>query len=118
MTLANGPCPYDGALQVVNAILRQDPEARRRQLFVRTYSVVPLQAAGGLIEWVPNLQPYRYALTPLIEEKAPPLMTDKEWFSNKPATDAPIDHKLHVFRSIFLARHPMVMSEWFRSVQL
>uniref|UniRef100_A0A914VN48 PI3K/PI4K catalytic domain-containing protein n=1 Tax=Plectus sambesii TaxID=2011161 RepID=A0A914VN48_9BILA len=77
--------------RVVNAILRQDPEARRRQLFVRTYSVVPLQAAGGLIEWVPNLQPYRYALSPLVEEKAPPLMTDKEWFGNKPATDAPID---------------------------
>ena len=47
-------------VQVVNAILRQDPEARRRQLFVRTYSVIPLQAQGGLIEWVPNLVPYRY----------------------------------------------------------
>lgn len=39
---------------VVNKLLRANSEARRRQLHIRTYSVVPLNEECGLIEWVRN----------------------------------------------------------------
>ena len=37
---------------IVNKLLLKDPEARRRQLRIRTYAVVPLNEECGLLEWV------------------------------------------------------------------
>ena len=48
--------------RTVNTLLLRDPEARRRQLHVRTYCVIPLQGKGGIIEWVPNLTHFRQAV--------------------------------------------------------
>ena len=37
---------------IVNKLLLKDPEARRRRLRIRTYSVVPLNEECGFLEWV------------------------------------------------------------------
>ena len=39
---------------MVNLILQEDPEARRRNLRLRTYAVVCLNEECGLLEWVNN----------------------------------------------------------------
>ncbi|PIO67999.1 hypothetical protein TELCIR_10233, partial [Teladorsagia circumcincta] len=68
--------------------------------------------AGGIVEWVPNLVPYRGVLQPLFEEKGDPL-PDAQWFTNWNAT-APIEERLERMRSTFYRRYPLVMAEWFR----
>ncbi|PVG03672.1 hypothetical protein CPB86DRAFT_749052 [Serendipita vermifera] len=49
---------------VVNKLLRANSESRRRQLHIRTYSVVPLNEECGLIEWVRNTIALRAILRP------------------------------------------------------
>ncbi|KAI0776189.1 hypothetical protein BD413DRAFT_469293 [Trametes elegans] len=44
---------------ILNKLLKSDTESRRRQLHIRTYSVVSLNEATGLIQWVPNTAPIR-----------------------------------------------------------
>jgi DNA-dependent protein kinase catalytic subunit len=39
---------------VMNAQLRQDPEARARQLFIRTFGVTPVSKRAGMLEWCQN----------------------------------------------------------------
>ncbi|CAG9534937.1 unnamed protein product [Cercopithifilaria johnstoni] len=99
--------------QMVNALLHQNADARRRQLHVRTYNVIPLQDAGGLIEWIPNLQTYRCLVEQLLKEKCNSVMTDKEWFARwvPNGTD---EEKLARLRTEYYPRHPIVMPEWFR----
>lgn len=44
---------------LVNRHLRKDSETRKRNLFIKTYTVVPLRHDCGLIEWINNLEGYR-----------------------------------------------------------
>lgn len=43
--------------QRLNAMLRESKEARRRELGIRTYKVVPLSPQCGILEWVQNTVP-------------------------------------------------------------
>lgn len=98
--------------RMVNALLHQNADARRRQLSVRTYNVVPLQDAGGLIEWVPNLMTYRSVLEPLMAEKCKNVMNDKEWFT-KWIPNGSDQQKLQKLRDEYFPRNPIVMADWF-----
>ena len=42
----------------VNALLREDARARERRLRLRTYVIVPLSPASGVLEWVENTLPF------------------------------------------------------------
>uniref|UniRef100_A0A915PRR5 Serine/threonine-protein kinase ATR n=1 Tax=Setaria digitata TaxID=48799 RepID=A0A915PRR5_9BILA len=99
--------------RVVNALLRQNADARRRQLHVRTYNVIPLQDAGGLIEWIPNLQTYRGVIELLLKEKCSSVMSDKEWFTRW-VPNGSDEEKLERLRTEYYPRHPIVMPDWFR----
>ncbi|XP_043279597.1 serine/threonine-protein kinase ATR isoform X2 [Venturia canescens] len=61
---------------IVNKYLQKDPESRQRRLYIRTYSVVPLNEECGLIEWVPNLK--RDMFLNKLLPKHPPVLGD--WF--------------------------------------
>lgn len=37
----------------------KDASSRRRNLYIRTYSAIPLNEANGLVEWVDNTKPLR-----------------------------------------------------------
>lgn len=54
---------------VVNRFLQDAPETRRRRLYIRTYSVLPLNEECGLIEWVPNLVGLRPILMHIYKQK-------------------------------------------------
>lgn len=45
----------------LNRLFLQEPESRRRNLYLRTFAVVPLTEDCGLIEWVKNTMGFRYA---------------------------------------------------------
>lgn len=54
---------------VVNRFLQDAPETRRRRLYIRTYSVLPLNEECGIIEWVPNLVGLRPVLLHIYKQK-------------------------------------------------
>ncbi len=58
---ANDDLRQDAVMQqifaLVNVLLREDQDTRKRQLTIRSYRVVPLTANCGILEWVTNTLP-------------------------------------------------------------
>lgn len=52
---------------LVNQLLARDERTRRRHLNIRTYKVVPLQNATGVIEFVKNTSSLGDMIVPLYE---------------------------------------------------
>ncbi|KAG8185459.1 hypothetical protein JTE90_019718 [Oedothorax gibbosus] len=100
---------------LVNRYLKSDPEARRRQLYIRTYAVIPLNEDCGLIEWVPNLHGLRLILQKIYKLKNQ-IVNGREIKAMMPAKTATFEEKLHIFKSKFLPRFPPVFHEWFKIV--
>lgn len=48
---------------MINKLLKNDSASRRRNLYIRTYAVVPLSEECGLCEWVNNTVPFRTIIT-------------------------------------------------------
>ncbi|XP_028046695.1 serine/threonine-protein kinase ATR isoform X2 [Monomorium pharaonis] len=98
---------------IVNKYLQNDPESRQRRLYIRTYSVVPLNEECGLIEWVPNLVGLRPTIMNLYVEKgiAP---TNKELKTMICDKKDPFEKKKQIFLERLLPRHPPVFGDWFR----
>ncbi len=42
---------------LVNILLNENAETRKRRLSIRTYKVIPLSPVAGLLEWVENTIP-------------------------------------------------------------
>jgi serine-protein kinase ATM len=49
--------------QMVNTLLQQNPNTRKRRLAIKTYKVVPLSPNAGLLEWVDHTLPIGQYLT-------------------------------------------------------
>ncbi|XP_048255679.1 serine/threonine-protein kinase ATR-like isoform X1 [Haliotis rufescens] len=97
---------------IVNKFLRKDPESRRRNLHIRTYTVVPLNEECGLLEWVNNTSGLRFILLKLYREKGI-YVNGKELKTMMPSIHAPLETKMQIFREKLLPRHPPVFNEWF-----
>ncbi|XP_014472413.1 PREDICTED: serine/threonine-protein kinase ATR-like isoform X2 [Dinoponera quadriceps] len=98
---------------IVNKYLQNDPESRQRRLYIRTYSVVPLNEECGLIEWVPNLVGFRPTILSLYKEKGIMLM-NKELKMMLCEKGDSLEKKRQTFLKKLLPRHPAVFGEWFR----
>eukprot|EP00494_Astrolonche_serrata_P024858 UN25118 len=48
---------------VMNTILTNSSDCLERNLYLRTYDVVPLSGTVGVIEWVPNTKPIKSMIT-------------------------------------------------------
>ncbi|CAI4231185.1 unnamed protein product [Auanema sp. JU1783] len=99
--------------RMMNSLMKQNADARRRQLMVRTFSVIPLQSGGGILEWINNLMPYRAILQPLFEEKSGESINEASWFKNWDA-HAQEEDRIRVMRTFFYKHYPLVMADWFR----
>ncbi|XP_064474884.1 serine/threonine-protein kinase atr-like [Ornithodoros turicata] len=99
---------------LMNRYLRQNAEGRRRQLHIRTYSVVPLNEECGLIEWIPNLQGFRNILLKIYRAKKL-MTTGRQIKEMMPKLTTPLEEKLNIFRNQFLPRFPPVFVEWFQT---
>ncbi|KAI4487089.1 hypothetical protein M0802_012043 [Mischocyttarus mexicanus] len=98
---------------IVNKYLQKNPVSRQRRLYIRTYSVVPLNEECGLIEWVPNLVGLRPILMNTYEEMGI-AMHIKELKQVLCSLNDPLAKKKDVFLNKLLPRHPPVLSKWFR----
>ncbi|XP_048511999.1 serine/threonine-protein kinase ATR isoform X2 [Athalia rosae] len=98
---------------IVNKYLQKDPESRQRRLYIRTYSVVPLNEECGLIEWIHNLVGFRPILLEFYKERGT-YMTARELKARTCGLQEPLEKKRRVFLEVLLPRHPPVLGEWFR----
>eukprot|EP01117_Protostelium_nocturnum_P016014 TRINITY_DN6263_c0_g1_i1.p1 TRINITY_DN6263_c0_g1~~TRINITY_DN6263_c0_g1_i1.p1 ORF type:complete len:1383 (+),score=565.02 TRINITY_DN6263_c0_g1_i1:228-4151(+) len=57
---------------IINKLLKKNPACRKRNLKIRTYSVVPLNEESGIIEWVENTSTMRSILQPYYAKLAKP----------------------------------------------
>jgi serine/threonine-protein kinase ATR len=54
---------------MINKLLNKDPESRKRQLRIRTYTVLPLNEECGILEWISDTHGYRNILTDIYRSK-------------------------------------------------
>mmetsp|Transcript_49692 Transcript_49692/g.89243 ORF Transcript_49692/g.89243 Transcript_49692/m.89243 type:complete len:2221 (+) Transcript_49692:337-6999(+) len=95
---------------MVNQLLAKNPDARRRNLEVRTFNVVILSEKCGLLEWVPNTKGMRHII-------------DDIWRGRKNACQQTVREVKELFDSSkdfyetftrqVLPRHPPVLHKWF-----
>jgi len=110
----------DGKVMEINNMVQwymdQDKEASKRNMVIRTYTVTPLNDSHGLIEWIPNLHPFRPVVINLYREgygKGRP----KRGGGPPPYCDRKDDvrKKRKVFEEL-LVEYPPVMSYWFLKI--
>lgn len=97
---------------LVNWCLLRDPEARRRELHIRTYTVTPLNEKCGFLEWVPNLDAIRNVYVRLCREYGHHFMTSRElqMYQCKPADT--FRKKKDNFEAL-VQQHPSLFKHWF-----
>ncbi len=105
---------------VVNWYLSQNPDSSQRCLHVRTYSVVPLNEECGLLEWVPNLSPFRHILSTLYKEKnMEPFLRPKDLIKRDEIGSTLViglqkaQYRNRKFVEIMLKQTTPIFSDWF-----
>lgn len=98
---------------MVNRLLKKDLETRRRDLRIRTYSVLPLSDNSGILNWVPNTNGIRgvisdiYAMDGLdLSEKIREIRKQYEGSQGKKDWEATFTNEL-------LPKFPLALSKWF-----
>jgi len=95
---------------MVNQLLQKHPDARRRNLEVRTFNVVIFAESCGLLEWVSNTRGMRPIIDDLWRRLRPGVQQTvrelKDLFEQSP--DA-----YDTFTNHVLPRHPPVFHKWF-----
>uniref|UniRef100_A0A182TC53 Serine/threonine-protein kinase ATR n=1 Tax=Anopheles maculatus TaxID=74869 RepID=A0A182TC53_9DIPT len=98
---------------VVKQYLDQDPDAKFRRLYIRTYAVLPLNEECGIIEWISNLNPFRSIVCTYYKQRGLG-MTVGELRKFSFERSDPLAKKRQAFESILVPRHPPLFGEWFR----
>lgn len=99
---------------MVNRFFKRDPESSRRNLYIRTYSVTPLNEECGIIEWVDNVSTLREILLHYYKQKE----IGVDYSNARILLDDACGHKDHVkkpqvFTDKLLPMFPPVFHEWF-----
>jgi serine/threonine-protein kinase ATR len=102
---------------MINRFFKRDAESSKRNLYIRTYAVTPLNEECGLIEWVNNVQPLREILLHYYRQKNIEVnyglirvMLD-EACGGDPKNPKPKQPK--VFTEKLLGQFPPVLYKWF-----
>ena len=98
---------------VVNKCLKQEPESRRRNLYIRTYAVTPLNENSGIIEWIENLATLRSIILKLYGEKNIGPVTSSEWKQHEEKISKDKEYAIKVFKQFLERYRPTVLYEWF-----
>jgi serine/threonine-protein kinase ATR len=97
---------------MINNLLQSNSESRKRNLYIRTYSVITLNEECGLIEWVPNTTGLRHILHKLYHAKDIALYTS-EVQKNLDKARANPRNAAELFETLVLSEYPSVFHEWF-----
>ncbi|CEF77084.1 unnamed protein product [Fusarium graminearum] len=96
---------------LINRSLKRDAESSRRQLYIRTYAVTPLNEECGIIEWVPGIKTMRDILINLYASRKiyPDYAALKQLMDEACLSDG----KIRIFTDEVLGRFPPVLQLWF-----
>ncbi|CAJ0548046.1 Ff.00g048000.m01.CDS01 [Fusarium sp. VM40] len=96
---------------LINRSLKRDAESSRRQLYIRTYAVTPLNEECGIIEWVPGIKTIRDILINLYASRKiyPDYTVLKQLMDEACLSDG----KTRIFTDEVLGRFPPVLQLWF-----
>jgi serine/threonine-protein kinase ATR len=96
---------------IINRSLKRDAESSRRQLYIRTYAVVPLNEECGIIEWVPGIKTMRDILLNLYASQKihPDYATLRQLMEEASASEG----KIRIFTDDVLGRFPPLLPLWF-----
>ncbi|XP_049291273.1 serine/threonine-protein kinase ATR [Anopheles funestus] len=98
---------------VVKQYLAQDPDAKFRRLYIRTYAVLPLNEECGIIEWISNLNPFRGIVCTYYKQRGLGMtVTELRKFAFE--RSEPLAKKRQAFESTLVPSHPPMFGEWFR----
>ena len=97
---------------LLNKLFKKDREARKRDLCIRTYTVVPTNETSGLIEWVDNLKGLRPIILQLHKENGMYLSSKWTMSYNSHKND-PIEKKRKNLTRCLEDQKGAVFSEWF-----
>uniref|UniRef100_A0A146L1C6 Serine/threonine-protein kinase ATR n=3 Tax=Lygus hesperus TaxID=30085 RepID=A0A146L1C6_LYGHE len=100
---------------IINLLLRTDSVAQEKDLSIRTYSVVPLNAECGLIEWLSGLLPLKGIITDMYTKLGvspmPLSQIKKLMLVGKDEVELP--ERLRRFVQVILPNFPPVLHKWF-----
>ncbi|KAK4162009.1 hypothetical protein QBC43DRAFT_216438 [Cladorrhinum sp. PSN259] len=95
---------------LINRSLKRDAESSRRQLYIKTYAVTPLNEECGIIEWVDGLKTLRDILLAIYKTRNIVPNYGQIQTMMKEA-----QHEPRIFTHTILNMFPPVLSEWFIS---
>ncbi|KAG5983170.1 hypothetical protein E4U55_000604 [Claviceps digitariae] len=96
---------------IINRSLKRDAESSRRQLYIRTYAVVPLNEECGIIEWVPGIKTMRDILLSLYTSQK--IYPDYNLLKQLMDDACTSESKIRIFTDDVLGRFPPVLPLWF-----
>lgn len=96
---------------MINRFLKKDAASSQRRLYIKTYSVTPLNEECGLIEWVDNLKTLREILLNAYRQRNIILNYGELKMMLAEACAAP--KKTSIFTHHIIPRFPPVFHEWF-----
>ncbi|CAM1502082.1 Fc.00g040660.m01.CDS01 [Cosmosporella sp. VM-42] len=96
---------------IINRSLKRDAESSRRQLYIRTYAVTPLNEECGIIEWVPGIKTMRDILINLYASRKiyPDYVALRQLMDEASISDS----KIRIFTDDVLGRFPPMLHLWF-----
>ncbi|KAG1499681.1 hypothetical protein G6F47_004794 [Rhizopus delemar] len=98
---------------MINDFLKKNPESRDRNLYIRTYAVIPLGDEWGLIEWIDNIIPLKAIVTDVYDNLGIKFLQIQQAYRAHRQTPNLLDEELlNSFKNI-LKQCPPVMHKWF-----
>ncbi|RYP19412.1 hypothetical protein DL765_003385 [Monosporascus sp. GIB2] len=98
---------------MINRSLKRDAESSRRQLYIRTYAVTPLNEECGIIEWVEGLKTLRDILLSIYRSKG--VVPNYSHLATMMRDAASGDKNIKIFTEGVLGTFPPVLPQWFIS---
>jgi serine/threonine-protein kinase ATR len=98
---------------LINRSLKRDAESSRRQLYIRTYAVTPLNEECGIIEWVDGLKTLRDILLGIYKTRG--IQPNYSDIAQKMKQAASSDANTRIFTEDVLSQFPAVLPDWFIS---
>lgn len=102
----------------VSKMLRKHKATHMRDLHIRTYKVLPVSSASGIIEFVPHSMPLNDVLVPLHQRYHPKDITNgKAREMIQDAKEATKDQRVSVFRNVLKKYQPVLRHFFFERFQ-
>lgn len=95
---------------IVNKLLKKSVEARKRNLHIRTYAVIPLNEKCGLIQWVSNMNGYRNIIVKAYRERN--MYVNYQEIKDMLAGQSK-ENTLEIFKNKIIPKHPPIFYTWF-----